>query len=555
MTLEGDDFIDPTGWAVRMNTSLAQQYRTAGYWRDDTIWEAAVAMAERDPNRVTHHFEDTICKAGEVVDQARRLAAAMQELGLGQGDVVAFQLPNWFETLIIDLACARMGIVVVPIIPIYRDAELRFMLADCGARAIFVPGTPYRGMDYKAMVQGLSDDLPGLEWVIGVRGENGDPYSYEQLVDRAAPDDASLPEVDAEHIKMVLYTSGTTGKPKAVLHSHNTIACVVREAYTRWDQGDGDTMLMASPVTHITGFGALELPFLIGMRSVFMERWDPDAAVKHIERENVTMSMGATPFLKELLDASESAGSDLASLRRFACGGAEVPPELIRRAWRQWSQCRAFRVYGSSEAPLVTLGFTAEDEEDLAATTDGAIGLYEVVIQNDQGRRLADGEDGEICVRGAPLFLGYRNPEHTADSFDSGGYFHTGDIGHSTRDNALAITGRKKDLINRGGEKISAKEVEDVLDTHPAVKEVAVVATPHPRLGEGVCACVIAAGEESPALDALVAHCREAGIAKQKYPEAVVVLDDFPRTPSGKIRKDKLRADERVKQALQPQTA
>ena len=555
MTLEGDEFIDPTGWPVRMNASLAQQYRAAGYWRDDTIWEAAVAMAERDPDRVTHHFEDTICKVGEVVDQARRLAAAMQELGLGQGDVVAFQLPNWSETLIIDLACARMGIVVVPIIPIYRDAELRFMLADCGARAIFVPGTPYRGMDYKAMVQGLSDDLPGLEWVIGVRADNGDPHSYEQLLDRAAPDDASLPEVDAEHIKMVLYTSGTTGKPKAVLHSHNTIACVVREAYTRWDQGDGDTMLMASPVTHITGFGALELPFLIGMRSVFMERWDPDAAVKHIEREKVSMSMGATPFLKELLDAAQSTGSDLPSLRRFACGGAEVPPELIRRAWRQWSQCRAFRVYGSSEAPLVTLGFTGEDEEDLAATTDGAIGLYEVVIQNDQGRRLADGEDGEICVRGAPLFLGYRNPEHTADSFDSDGYFHTGDIGHSTRDNALAITGRKKDLINRGGEKISAKEVEDVLDTHPAVKEVAVVATPHPRLGEGVCACVIAAGEQSPALDMLVAHCREAGIAKQKYPEAVVVLGDFPRTPSGKIRKDRLRAYERVKQALQPQTA
>lgn len=555
MSKNDDAIVDPTGWPVRMSAELAQQYRAAGYWHDDTIWEAAEAMARAEPERITHQFEGTVCRAGEVVERAGRLAVALQALGLGRGDVVAFQLPNWHETLIIDLACARMGIVVVPIIPIYRDAELRFMLADCGARAIFVPATPYRGIDYRDMVQGLSAELPGLEWVIGVRGDDGDPHSLERLIDRAEATEADLPEVAAEHIKMVLYTSGTTGTPKAVLHSHNTIACVVREAYTRWDQGEGDTMLMASPVTHITGFGALELPFLIGMRSVFMERWDPEAAVAHIEREGVTMSMGATPFLKELLDAAQAANSQLPSLRRFACGGAEVPPELIRRAWREWAQCRAFRVYGSSEAPLVTLGFTADDKETLAATTDGAIGLYEAVICDEQGRRLETGEDGEICVRGAPLFLGYRNPDHTAASFDGEGFFHTGDIGHSTGDNALVITGRKKDLINRGGEKISAKEVEDVLDTHPAIGEVAIVAMPHPRLGEGVCACVIPSSADRPELDDLVAHCKEAGIARQKYPEALVLLDEFPRTASGKIRKDRLRADQRVQQALQAQTA
>lgn len=529
--------------------AAARHYRQQGFWRDETVWDLALRLLQRQPDRVSHHFDDEAVALAEAVDQARRLAGALHERGFRAGDVVAFQLPNWRETLAIDLACARLGLIVVPIIPIYRDAELAFMLADCGARAVFVPGGIYRGFDYKAMLERLAPDLPALEMIAGVRDTGAEAESFETLLAHEPLADDAVPAAAPDSVKMMLYTSGTTGRPKAVLHSHNTIACVVREAYSRWDQGEGDVMLMASPVTHITGFGALELPFLIGMHCVFMERWEPAAAIALADAHGVTMSMGATPFLKELLDAARDAGSRLPSLQRFACGGAEVPPELIRRAWSELAQCRAFRVYGSSEAPLVTLGFTGDEEARLAAETDGRIGIYDVVIAGEDGERLEAGADGEICVRGPALFLCYRDPEQTREAFDDEGYFRSGDIGHRGPGDSLVITGRKKDLINRGGEKISAKEVEDVLHQHPSVREVAVVAMPHPRLGETVCACVIPEADARPDLAALTSQCAEAGIARQKHPEAVVCFEDFPRTASGKIRKDLLRGDERVRSA------
>lgn len=505
-----------------------------------TVWELAEALARRDPQRVTHVFEDERCTIAEIVDEAARLCAALSRRGYVAGDVIAFQLPNWREALIIDLACARLGLAVAPIVPIYRDAELGFMLADCGARAIFVPGQ-YRGHDYTTMLQRLRPQLPQLRDIICVRAESDDGLSYTALT-AGDPGVDPAPAVNADAIKLVLYTSGTTGRPKAVLHSHNTRARGVRKVYDGWEQRDGDIMLMASPVTHITGFGSgLELPFLTGMRTVFMDRWDAARGVALIDREKATISMGATPFLQELLDAAERAGSRLPSLRRYACGGAAVPPALIRRAWTQLLNCRAFRVYGSSEVPLVTVGFCGAYQIDLAAETDGEIRAYEVRIVDDDGRTVRDGDDGEICVRGPSMFLGYLDAQQTDESFDAEGFFHTGDIGHLNRQRALQITDRKKDLINRGGEKISAKEVEDILYRHPSIAEVAVIAVPHARLGETTCACVVLKPEHTLDFDALARHVADNGVARQKLPERLEIVEALPKTPSGKVRKDLLR--------------
>ncbi len=519
----------------------AAPFSARGLKNEKTIWQLAEALAAQDPDRVTHVFEDERCRVRDIVDESLRLSAALVARGYQSGDVIAFQLPNWREALTINLACARLGLAIAPIVPIYRDAELVFMLGDCRARAIFVPGE-YRRCDYAAMLVRLQPQLPELRDIISVRSDAAGCTAYTDLLDRA-PATAPAAPVDPDAIKLVLYTSGTTGRPKAVLHSHNSRACSVRFAYAQWEQGEGDCMLMASPVTHITGFGSgLELPFLTGMRTVFMERWQADRGVELIDREGATISMGATPFLQELLDSAEKAGSRLPSLRRYACGGAAVPPPLIRRAWLQLENCRAFRVYGSSEVPLVTLGFSGPEEMDRAAETDGQIRSYEVRIVDDEGRPVANGQDGEICVRGPSMFLGYRDRQQTLDSVDADGYFLTGDIGRMSDDGALQITDRKKDLINRGGEKISAKEVEDILYRHPSVAEAAVIAVPHARLGETTCACVMLKPGCALDLDALALHVADAGVARQKLPERLEIVDALPKTPSGKVRKDVLRS-------------
>ncbi|HET8705713.1 MAG TPA: AMP-binding protein [Pseudomonadales bacterium] len=531
---------DPRHWPIRINTDLATHYRQTGVWPNQTIAEFARHAVERDPHRITHVFEGQSYRIEELLMQAESLAASLQNLGLITGDVIAFQLPNWVETMVIDLAAALLGLVVVPIVPIYREAEVAYILADCGAKMVFVPGD-YRGHHYLAMMAQLQQQLPKLERVVSVRVYPAQSNSYEALVSNTAKLTQHEP-VDPNSVKLIQYTSGTTGSPKGVLHSHNTLASAVMAAGQHWGLQAGETMLMASPVTHVTGFGSgLELPLLCDMRTVFMERWSAAEGVKIIERERVNISMGATPFLQELLTEAERTGNRLPSLRFYACGGAAVPPSLIYKAHDILDNCMAFRVYGASEVPLVTMGFVQENQLRLAAETDGEVVSYEIKIVDDDGRKVSDGEDGEILARGPSLFLGYTDAKQNQDCFDEEGFFKTGDIGHLNQENAIVITGRKKDLINRGGEKISAKEVEDLLHLHPAIEEAAVVAIPHERLGETVGVYVVLKPSKHFNFEEMVSHIVGAGVAKQKIPEKLEIVESFPRTASGKIRKDILR--------------
>jgi acyl-CoA synthetase (AMP-forming)/AMP-acid ligase II len=275
-----------------------------------------------------------------------------------------------------------------------------------------------------------------------------------------------------------------------VLHSHDTIMSEIDAVIDYWGIDNRDVVLMPSPVTHITGYlYALEIAFAAGVTVVLMERWNAAEAVDLIARHGVTFSVGATPFLKELVDEVERRGLALPSLRLFMSGGAPVPPEVIYRANQVLTGCLAFRVYGSTEAPTVTLGIRSRADADLGATTDGRTVNHDVRICDPvTGVELAGDSDGEICSRGPELMLGYTDRKQTLESFDADGYFHTGDLGHRVNGDFIAVSGRRKDLIIRGGEKISPKEIEDVLHRHPAIKEVAIVAMPHERLGETVCA-------------------------------------------------------------------
>ena len=378
-----------------------------------------------------------------------------------------------------------------------------------------------------------------------MRGEG--PDDYAALVAGGRDLRFDRPNVDPLGVKMVLYTSGTTGKPKGVLHSHVTLQHIVQQSAQHWGVRPGEATLIPSPVTHVSGFAnGLEMPLICGTRSVLMASWDAQAAMALIEQHRLVGTVAATPFLVELAAAARASRRRLPSLRFFACGGAAVPAEVIPAADAAFDNMHAFRVFGSSEVPLVTFGWP--HDRHLAATTDGAVIGYTVRVVDDDGNDLAAGAEGEIWARGPAMMLGYADAAQTAEAITADGYFRTGDLGVLTADGALTITGRKKDLIIRGGENISAREIEDVLQRHPAVRETAVVSMPHARLGEGICAYVVADGG-APDARLLAEHVAASGLARQKIPERFEFVADLPRTASGKVRKDRLREDIRGKLA------
>ena len=510
-----------------------------------TLIEHALERAAAMPDAPVFLGEARPIDHAFLLEQAESLAAGLQEQGLRAGDVIAFQLPNWFEAAVVNLAACRLGLVCAPLLPFYREAELAFMLDAAGCRAVFFPAA-FRGFDFGAMYQRLGPTLSCRPLLVALRGEAEGATRYEDLVAAGRNRTPAWPRVKSDSVKLLLYTSGTTGRAKAVLHSHESLARAVLMSVEHWNIRPGDVVLMPSPVTHATGYAnALELPFLHGTRTVLMDRWDAARAIELIEQHDVAATVGATPFLRELTAAAGQANSRLPSLRVFACGGAAVPPEVIADANRIFAKRPAFRVYGSSEAPYVALGRPSQDSQDdgvLAATTDGEVIDYEVRIVDERGCDVAAGGEGEILVRGAALFRGYGNPADNRDCFTTDGFFRTGDIGAIVRGSWLTITGRKKDLIIRGGENIGAKEIEDVLHGHPSIAEAAVVAMPHERLGEAICAFVIARADVEPTLHDLTVHLQARCLARHKYPERLIVVKELPRTASGKIRKDILRA-------------
>ena len=532
-------------WAARQFPAPHQlSFAHSGLWDERTIADQAIELADREPDFIAFVDGDEAMTRAALLADAEALAVTLHDRGLRPGDVIAFQLPNWREAAVINLAAALSGFVVNPIVPIYRDHEVSQMLGDCRARALFVP-TVFRNFDYAGMAARIGANLPALTHVFTLRGEG--PQDYAALIAEGRGRSFQRPQVDPLGVKMVLYTSGTTGRPKGVLHSHVTIQRILCQSAHYWGVAAGDAILMPSPVTHVSGFAnGLEMPLVCGTRTVLMESWEAGAALDLIARHHLVGTVAATPFLIELAAAARKAGQRLPSLRFFACGGAAVPDEVIPAANAAFENAQAFRVFGSSEVPLVTFGWP--DDEHLAATTDGRLVDYQLRIVDGDDHDLPPGSEGEILARGPAMMLGYADADQTAEALTPDGYFRTGDLGVLAENGALTITGRKKDLIIRGGENISAREIEDVLHTHPSVREASVVAMPHPRLGEGVCAYVIARGP-APSAAELASHVAASGLARQKIPERFEFVEDFPRTASGKIRKDRLREDVRAKVA------
>lgn len=514
----------------------AAQYYATGTWRSKTLSQGLREQLSSNPHAIAIADDTGRYSYAEFDTMARSMAEWLRSKGMQRGDVVAFQLPNWHEVASLALASSMLGLVCLPIVPIYREAELRFILRASGARILLTPRL-FRGFDYAEMARRLQTEIPSLETVVSLRDPDSEyPFSAQPW--------QGGPEGNPDGPFMLMYTSGTTGHPKGVVHTVNSLDCELCRVCEWWQlQAGKDVVLMPSPVTHVTGWlYGIMLPFTHGVRSLLMERWDADAAIELIEREKATITVAATPFLTELLDRAKAAGRHLRSLRVFACGGAPVPPDIIRNAWSEHPNLLACRVYGSTEAPTVTLGVASRDNGDLAAETDGRIVGHDVRIVDDAERDCPVGIEGEILLRGPELMTGYLDPADNEAAFDEKGYFRTGDLGRIDDQGCITISGRKKDLIIRGGENLSAKEIEDALQRHPAIFEAAVIGIPHPRLGETGCAVIrLVENAKAPDVAEISAFLDSEGLARQKHPEKVVVTDDFPRTASGKIQKFLLR--------------
>jgi acyl-CoA synthetase (AMP-forming)/AMP-acid ligase II len=529
-------------------------FRAAGYWRDEILSGAVDRLAARQPDRVLVTDGYGALTAAGLRGQAYRFAAALLELGVRPGDRVQVQLPNWNEFVVVSVAVARIGAVLVPTMPIYRHDEVQYVLQHSGAAVSVVAGD-FRGFDYPGMLAEIRGSVPGLEQVISVRcaGRPG-VLRFEDLVAGDAVPDAGLlgepPSADAPHC--IIYTSGTESRPKGCLHTLNTITFTVHalggEIMT---MGPADVMFMPSPVTHATGLAmGVIAPLILGASIHLMDVWDAGAGLRRIAEHQCTMSMTATPFVQMTLDqvlADPASAGLLASLRCWACAGAPIPGVMLRG----WSQhvpgCTLLPVYGRSEGLLVTACSAADSAEHVLSSDGRAFPGVVLEIRDEAGKAAPAGTEGEICHGGPGLMLGYwQDAELTAASVDDHGVSRSGDLGRVDEAGYLRVTGRIKDMIIRGGLNISAAEVENHLLAHPRVAAVAVVAAPDRRMGEKACAFVVPRGEP-PTLAELTGFLREERrIAPQKLPEMLQIVDALPVTMTGKVQKFLLRAQARA---------
>lgn len=493
-------------------------------------------LARGEPGRVLVIEGDTRVTAEALHAQAQALAQELLSRA-PVGSTLAFMLPNWHEAAIIYMAATLAGMVALPILPSLRERDLAFALEDSKARFIFIPET-FRGHDYAAMLSRVVDDLTDPPLVVVVRGTARGHVPFGSLLGGGA--DEPLPRLDPDSVRMMLYTSGTTGRPKGVLHSHRTLGALIDQIGEHWLVEPGDSFLVASPISHIGGsIYAFEAPLILGSTAILMERWDADEAIRMAEQHRWTHMAGATPFLEQLLDAARRAGTRLPHLKLFICGGAAVPPSLIRTAANYFEKAVVTRVYGSTETPVATVGSIGEGERDHAADTDGRPGVAQIKIAPHPA---APPGEGEICVRGPQMLIGYLHKEDEAGAFDEEGFFRTGDLGRWIAGDHLVVTGRAKDIIIRNGENISAKEVEDILVAHPGILDIAVVGVPDPRTGERACAVIVPAVPGEPTLEDLRVFLDAKGLARFKYPERVVLMEALPRNDAGKVLKERLRA-------------
>ncbi len=526
----------------------AKRMREQGWWQDktlDDLLEQAIAMAPDKKAIISYRMDkgfDAPFKTltyRELGDAVAKAAGAFRAMGIGKGDVVAMMLPNWWEFVVTAYALARIGAVGNPLMHIFRERELRFMLGFADTKAIIIPKV-FRGHDFEVMLDGLKPELPKLEHIIIVDGD--DKRSFDKLVMNSSASPVSAAEGTpsaTDAMAVLMYTSGTTGEPKGVMHSFNTLIACAKALGTRLELDSDDVHFGSTPFGHMTGYAAVMVQALYyGSTVVFPDIWDPKAGVAIMAREGVTHMAAATPFLADICRLIEE-GADKPRLTTFLCAGAPIPPVFIENAKRQMgldvSSC-----WGMTES----LGGSLTEPERAATksvSSDGRpVDGVEVLIADEKLNPMPAGKTGRLYFRGAQQFIGYYK-KPGLDGRGPQGWFDTGDLAYMDEEGYIRIDGRTKDIIIRGGENVPVVEIEAILYRHPRVADAAVVGFPDSRMGERGCAFLVLKDGSAFSMDELRDWMGQSGAAKQYWPEAVEIVDAMPRTASGKIQKFVLR--------------
>jgi non-ribosomal peptide synthetase component E (peptide arylation enzyme) len=520
--------------------ALTKRWHNEGWYGDEPLHTDLDQSAKRHPAARFEFWsggERFTMTQREFVERGTASAKGLAALGLARGDVVLAQVPNCPEGVVLFYAAMRLGLVFVPVIHIYGRAELDFIARDADARCAVMPNR-YRNIDWqeRAAVVGR---VPTIEHIIGIgEGPLGD-INWD-TIERGALVDLPTSRIDPDTRSLIVYTSGTTAAPKGAQHTHNTLRAEVQSTGTVLPYDSSGAWLQAQPAGHIAGLLGLLRAALQGVeRTIVLDSWDANLATRAVEEAGVQRMTGPPFYLTTFLDATDSTNIRPVTLADFMTGGERVPVDLVERGDR--AGVGVYRCYGSTEHPTVTTSLPS-DPLELRARTDGRpLPGSEVRIVDTAGQNLPAGEQGEVITIGPDQFVGYTDAALNSECFRADGWFRTGDVGCLDTNGILCITDRIKDVIIRGGENISSRQVEEVLLRHPAVRDVAVIALPDRLYGERACAVVMLNDGASLDLDSVRRHFDEAGVAKQKTPEWLEIVDEFPRTAVGKIKKNVLR--------------
>jgi acyl-CoA synthetase (AMP-forming)/AMP-acid ligase II len=508
-------------------------YLSSGAWDDQTLVGAVSRWARERSDSLA--VIDDAESAGHTYTQLAAHAAAvagwLQSMGIDRGDVVTVQMPNWYETVVVDLAVHLLGAVLNPVLPIYRAHELSNIVRTAGSRLIISP-SEYRNFDYRAMVAEVCAANPGTAHLVIERGDADTLFAHWPALD-------SPPDPDASAVCELIFSSGTESAPKAIMHTEQTLCAGARMVTHALGLSEADGVWMPSPIGHSTGLNyGVRVALVNGLTLTLQDRWDPADAVRLIERAKPSYTVAATTFLTDLLDAAESQGADLSSMRMFCCGGASVPSAVVHRS--DAVGITVLRIYGSTEVLSATWNRPDSPLEKRLETEGPPLAGVELEVRDDDGNVLV-GEPGELFVRSPSCAVGlFADEERTRATFSADGWVRSGDVGVIDPDGYFTMLGRKKEIIIRGGLNVTPREVEDLIVGMAQVREVAVVGIPDERLGELGCACIVAEEGYDITLPEVVAHLRELGLAPFKLPERILLLDDLPRTATGKVQKFQL---------------
>ncbi len=538
----------------KINAALKERYYRMGYWTEKTLrdyWQEAVEKyCDREFITDSRGARYTY---GEIDEMASKLAAHFQAIGVGCGDIVTMQVPVWSEFVVVGMACIKVGAVLNPLSVTHEAKDLKYFL-DLHKPKLFVCPTFFRNRDFEQQILDVMKDMPFLEHLLLLdceKPKTTDHPAISEVMAQYAPM-AELPmQGSSDDVAVLLCTSGSTGVSKGAMLTHNNIVFAELDFHRELKLGKEDVMFMPSPLNHATGFQhGIILAMLMGSRVVLQQRFIVDQAIKLMQEEGCTFSMGATTFIYDILNELERTGEEIPTMRFYLCGGAPVPGSMVHRAWKHG--LRLCEVYGSTEStPHVYV--RPEEALELNGTTSGrpAVGV-EVRVIGPDGKEVAPGEEGEECSRGPNVFVGYTNGSPSACALDDDGWFHSGDLCRKIEGGYIRITGRLKDIIIRGGENLNANQLDENLSGIPQVAEHAVVGMPDDRLGERICAYVtLKPGVETFNHEMMLEYYKANDIPKWQWPERLEVIDALPKTDSGKIKKyvlkqmiaDKLQAE------------